>query len=194
MLLPDKVVSAAAAEYSTEEREILLALVHRAIEARLKQETIDPTPPTPHLAELRGAFTTLYLRGRLRGCVGYVAAVYPLYQTVAETAVAAAFGDTRFHPVSAQEAPYLRTEISVLSPVFPIRSEDIEIGKHGLLITKDARRGLLLPQVPVEHGWDRIMFLNQTCCKAGLPPDAWKHGATLEAFVAEVFRENDYIG
>ena len=72
MLLPDKVVSAAAAEYSTEEREILLALVHRAIEARLKQETIDTTPPTPHLAELRGAFTTLYLRGRLRGCVGYV--------------------------------------------------------------------------------------------------------------------------
>ena len=155
----------------------------------MKQEPIDTTAPTPHLGELRGAFTTLHLQGRLRGCVGYVAAVYPLYRTVAETAVAAAFGDTRFNPVGIEEAPHIRTEISVLSPVFPIRPEDIEIGKHGLLITKDSRRGLLLPQVPVEHGWDRLMFLTQTCCKAGLPPDAWKHGATLEAFVAEVFRE-----
>lgn len=187
MLLPDPAVAAGSAEYSAEERQTLLGLVHRSIEARLRQEAMDTTPPTPHLAELRGAFTTLYLQGRLRGCVGYVVAVYPLYRTVAETAVAAAFGDTRFQPVSAEEAPYLRTELSVLSPVFPVRPEEIEIGKHGLLVSQDMCRGLLLPQVPVEHGWDRLTFLAQTCCKAGLSPDAWKHGATLEAFVAEVF-------
>ena len=183
-------VFAVAAGYSAEERELLLRLVHRAIEAKLKHESIDLAPPTPHLGEPRGAFTTLHLQGRLRGCVGYVAAVYPLYRTVAETAVAAAFSDARFHPVTAEEAPLLKVEISIISPLFPIRPEDIEIGKHGLLVTKDMRRGLLLPQVPVEHGWDALTFLAQTCGKAGLPSDAWKQGATLEAFVAEVFAEN----
>jgi len=176
-------------EWSDEERAVLLRLAHCAIEAALRRETLDTTPPTPHLAEMRGAFTTLHLFGNLRGCVGFIVPMYPLYRTVAETAVAAAFSDTRFPPVTETEAPGLVVEISVLSPISPITAEEVVVGRHGLLISKGARRGLLLPQVPLEHGWDRETFLQQTCYKAGFPPDAWKHGATLEAFTAEVFGE-----
>ena len=167
----------------------LLRLAHEAIEAALAGNEVDTTAPTPHLAEMRGAFTTLYLDGRLRGCVGYVMPMYGVYRTIAETAVAAAFYDNRFYPVSAQEAPRLKVNISVLSPLSPITPEEVVVGRHGLLITHKGHRGLLLPQVPVEHAWDRETFLAQTCYKAGLPPDAWKHGASLEAFTAEVFGE-----
>jgi uncharacterized protein (TIGR00296 family) len=91
--------------------------------------------------------------------------------------------------VTAEELPSLTIEISVLSLMQPIAPEDIEIGRHGLLITYGSRRGLLLPQVPVEHGWDATTFLEQTCHKAGLPDDAWQHGATIDAFTAEIFSE-----
>ena len=144
-------------------------------------------PPTPHLAEPRGVFTSLYLRGELRGCVGYVLPTCSVYRAVAETARAAAFDDNRFPPVTAEEAPHLEIELSILSPPQPIRPEEIEVGRHGLLISWHGRRGLLLPQVPVEHAWDRTTFLEQTCRKAGLPADAWQKGATIEAFTAEVF-------
>ena len=177
------------AEYSFQERGLLLQLAHRAIEARLANRDLVLKPPTPHMEEKRGAFTTLHLEGELRGCVGYVIAVYSLYQTVAETAVAAALHDIRFPPVTAEEAPRLKIEISVLSPLCPISPEQIEIGRHGLVITYGTRRGLLLPQVPLEHGWDRLTFLEQTCLKAGSPPDAWRRGAVIEAFTAEVFAE-----
>ena len=177
------------AEWSEEERRVLLDLAHRAIEAALGRKEIDTTAPTEHLAQPRGAFTTLHLKDELRGCVGYVIAAYPLYRTIAETAVAAAFYDTRFNPVTSSEAALLKIEISVLSPLFPVGAEDVEIGRHGLVVSQGGRRGLLLPQVPVEHGWDRVMFLEQTCFKAGLPANAWRQGAMLEAFTAEVFAE-----
>jgi AmmeMemoRadiSam system protein A len=136
---------------------------------------------------MRGAFTTLHLNGRLRGCIGFVVPTHSLYRTVAETAQAAAFEDPRFAPVTGEEAPLLRVEISVLSPVRAIRPEEVIVGLHGLLIAKDGRRGLLLPQVPVDWSWDRETFLSQTCLKAGLPPDAWRQGTDLQAFTAEVF-------
>jgi AmmeMemoRadiSam system protein A len=113
----------------------------------------------------------------------------PVYKAVAETARAAAFEDTRFRPVTREEAPHLEIELSILSPPQTLSPEAIEIGRHGLLITMDERRGLLLPQVPIEHHWDRITFLEQTCRKAGLAIDAWRQGATIEAFTAEVFRD-----
>ena len=178
-----------AAEYSVEERGALLQLAHRAIAARLKGEAIDLTPPSDHLAENRGAFTTLHTGGQLRGCIGYPLAIVPLYRTIAETAAAAAFEDPRFMPVTADELAQLTIEISVLSPLKPIAPEEVEVGRHGLVVSHAGRRGLLLPQVPVEHGWDREMFLAQTCIKAGIAPNAWKHGARLEAFSAEVFGE-----
>jgi AmmeMemoRadiSam system protein A len=177
------------AEYSPEERALLLGLAHRAIQAKLNHQPLATDAPIQHLSELRGAFTTLHLNGELRGCVGYVIPMYPLFRTVAETAVAAAFSDPRFTPVTSDEASRLVVEISVLSPMFPITPDEVEVGKHGLLISLGGRRGLLLPQVPVEHEWDRLTFLEQTCFKAGLPPIAWKQGATLEAFTAEVFGE-----
>lgn len=177
------------AEYSPEERHILLSLAHRSIETALDEQPIDTTPPTEHLAEPRGAFTTLHLLGDLRGCIGYVLPTGSLYQTVAETARAAAFDDPRFRPVTEDEAPYLTIEISVLSVPQPVRPDHIEVGRHGLIVSAGARRGLLLPQVPLQWGWDRETFLAQTCVKAGLPPDKWQHGAEIQAFTAEVFGE-----
>ncbi len=119
--------------------------------------------------------------------MGFVFPVNPLYRTVAETARAAAFDDSRFETVTLEEARNLQIEISVISRLEPIAAEDVEVGRHGLLITLGLNRGLLLPQVPVEHGWDRVTFLEQTCRKAGLPRDAWQRGARLEAFTAEIF-------
>ncbi len=177
-------------EYSREEREILLKLAHEAIASILEEREIPLEAPSAHLAEPRGAFTTLYLRGNLRGCVGYIAAVVPLYETVAETARGAAFEDTRFWPVTREELPELRVSLSILSPVKPIQAEQVRVGEHGLVISQGGYRGLLLPQVAVEHHWDRATFLQQTCRKAGLPLDAWEKGAKIEAFTAEVFGED----
>jgi AmmeMemoRadiSam system protein A len=177
------------AEYSPAERTVLLRLAHQSIEAALEERHLDLSPPSQHLAEYRGAFTTLRHHGRLRGCIGYVFPTQSLYQTVAETARAAAFDDPRFEPVSLAEALTVTIEISVLSPLRPVAAEDVLLGQHGLVVTQGSRRGLLLPQVPIEWDWDRETFLAQTCLKAGLDPDAWRHGAELQAFTAEVFGE-----
>ena len=182
---------ASVQEFPSEERAQLLRLAHDSISSALEHRELALDPPTPHLAELRGAFTSLHLDGELRGCVGYVLPTFPVYRAVAETARAAAFDDNRFPPVTNEEAPHLEIELSILSPAKPISAQEIEIGRHGLLITGHGRRGLLLPQVPVERGWDRITFLEQTCRKAGLPPDAWQKGATIEAFTAEVFGDSN---
>jgi AmmeMemoRadiSam system protein A len=182
-------IASGSSEYTAAERTLLLGLAHRTIEAAIEQRDVDLTPPTEHLAEYRGAFTTLHLQGRLRGCIGYVLPTQSLYQTVAETAKAAAFDDPRFEPVTLAEALAVKIEISVLSPLCRVAAEDVVLGKHGLVITQGSRRGLLLPQVPVEWAWDRETFLAQTCLKAGLDPDAWQHGAELQAFTAEVFGE-----
>lgn len=181
----------APGEYSREERAILLKLAHQSIESAFEHRNVSLRAPTEHLAVKRGAFTTLYICGQMRGCVGYVFAVAALYQTIAETARAAAFEDTRFPPLAIEELPGLEVHLSVLSPLQSIPAEEVEIGRHGLLVSLNARRGLLLPQVPVEHGWDRETFLQQTCRKAGLPLDAWRHGATLEAFTAELFGDKE---
>ena len=184
----------------------LLCLAHDSISSALHHREISLDPPTPHLAEPRGVFTSIYLRHdlpegqpredrrredqrreELRGCVGYVLPTCPVYRAVAETARAAAFDDNRFRPVTIEEAPDLEIELSILSPPQPIQPDEIEVGRHGLLLSWHGQRGLLLPQVPVEHAWDRITFLEQTCRKAGLPLDAWQKGATIEAFTAEVF-------
>ena len=178
---------ASTIEFSPEERLVLLRLAHDAILSALDKRDISLDPPTPHLSEPRGAFTSLYLHRDLRGCVGYVLPVSPVYRAVAETARAAAFDDTRFNPVKFEEARLLQVELSILSPPQAISAEAVEIGRHGLVISMHGSRGLLLPQVPVEHGWDRTTFLEQTCRKAGLPLDAWQKGATIEAFNAEVF-------
>ena len=181
-----------SAAFSLEQRRLLLRIAHLAIEAVLENRIMPDAPPdSPQLAEPRGVFTTLYLHRELRGCVGYASPVVPLYRAVAETARAAAFEDSRFAPVTSDQVANLEVSLSVLSPLFPIRPEAVEIGRHGLVISSGVRRGLLLPQVPVEHGWDRVTFLEQTSRKAGLPLDAWRGNAKIEAFVAEVFSDRD---
>ncbi|SRR6266496_136093 len=188
---PQSEIQGAPQEFSQEERSLLLKLAHQAIASALGRDDVPLDPPSPHLAEPRGAFTTLYWQGSLRGCVGYVEAVASLYRTVIETARAAAFDDTRFWPVTPSELPDLRVSLSILSKPAPILPDQVEIGRHGLIVSRDGNRGLLLPQVPLEHGWDRVTFLEQTCRKAGLPLDAWHKGAVVEAFAAEIFGEEN---
>lgn len=193
-----------APEFSLDQRRTLLGIAHEAILSVVERRPFpEPSPLPPGLSDPRGVFTTLYLRGaqhadlrgglgrQLRGCVGYAMPIAPLYRAVAETARAAAFEDSRFLPVTKEEALKLEVSLSVLSRLFPIHPEEVEVGRHGLVISLGARRGLLLPQVPVEHGWDRETFLEQTCRKAGLPPAAWRKAATVEAFTAEVFADAD---
>src|ERR1700757_527659 len=143
-------------ELSRDERLLLLRLAHRAIEAVVYNRPFFPEIAGPPLTELRGVFTTLYRGVDLRGCVGYVLPVTPLYRAVIETARAAASEDSRFRPIGAEELPELEVSLSILSPLVPIEADRVEVGHHGLLVSMGGRRGLLLPQVPLEHGWDRI--------------------------------------
>lgn len=138
-----------------------------------------------------GAFVTVHKNGALRGCIGYITGIKPIAQAVQELALSAAFHDPRFKPLSAAEYPAIDLEISVLSPIEEVKSiDDIETGRDGLIISKDYNRGLLLPQVAEEYGWDKQTFLEQTCVKAGLHRDAWKDPeAKIEKFTAQVFGE-----
>ena len=188
-------------EFTSEQRHLLLGIARAAIASGLAGQPLpglasassssassSSSSSWPGLMEPRGVFTTLYLGDRLRGCVGYALPIRPLYLAVGETARAAAFEDSRFWPVTTEEAGELRISLSVLSRLFPIAPVQVEVGRHGLLISDGARRGLLLPQVPLEHGWDRETFLDQTCRKAGLPLDTWRRpGVDIQAFIADVF-------
>lgn len=189
---PLNLSSGAITEYDPGERKMMLQIAHEAIIALVEGRDVTFPVPSPHLAEPRGVFTTIYSDGKLRGCVGFPVASLSLFKAVAETARAAASQDPRFARVSLSEARGLRISISILSPLSSITPAEVEIGRHGLVISQGARRGLLLPQVPVEHGWDRNTFLEQICLKAGLPPDAWRSGAHIQAFTAEVFGDSDF--
>jgi AmmeMemoRadiSam system protein A len=178
-------------EFSPDERKQLLALAHEAILSAVENREIPLVGPSSRFTAARGAFTTIYLHKNLRGCVGYAFPIAPLYRTIIETARGAAFEDTRFLPVTLAEAHQLEVSLSILSALKSIRPQEVEIGTHGLLISQHGRRGLLLPQVPLEHGWDRNTFLEETCRKAGLPLDAWRSGAEIEVFSAEIFGDSD---
>jgi AmmeMemoRadiSam system protein A len=182
---------AATPEYSPEERRILLRLAHESISSCLGLQYPSEALQSPHLRENRGVFTTLYVRGNLRGCVGYAVPIAPLFRAVAETARSAAFEDSRFPAITVDEVAELKVSLSVLSPLFDVRPEQVEVGRHGLVVSQGYRRGLLLPQVALEWNWDRETFLAQTCKKAGLPSDAWRLGVQLQAFTAELFGDPD---
>lgn len=169
----------------------MLALARSAIEAAvLRRPLPEVRLASPLLAAPSGAFVSLHQERHLRGCIGQIDAREPLALTVARCAVAAAMEDPRFSPVTEHELAGLELEISVLSPLVPIRPGDVEVGKHGLLVSRGWQRGLLLPQVATQFHWTRERFLEETCHKAGLDPDAWKDpGTHLEAFTAEVFSE-----
>jgi len=178
------------AYFSSEERDELLRIARRATKAYVTEGRMpEEIPSHSKLSAPGAAFVTFRSGGSLRGCIGYTEPHAPLFRTVQECAVAAATEDPRFPRVTPKEMEALRIEISVLTPLMPVRPEDVTVGVHGIMIRKGGKRGLLLPQVAIEQGWDREMFLSQVCGKAGLPPDAWKEDAELFSFTAEVFGE-----
>lgn len=175
---------------SPEDRSELLAIARRAASSFVREGKVpDEAPASPRLSAPGAAFVTLLQEGRLRGCIGYTEAKVPLYRTVQECAVAAATEDPRFPPVGSSDVDSIRIEISVLTPLVPACPEEIEVGVHGVMVRKGGRRGLLLPQVATECGWNRGEFLSHVCRKAGLPSDGWRTGAELYCFTAEVFGE-----
>ena len=181
---------------TSEEKRTLLVIARQMIE-RCVHGTTTVSPDCyeeafrfPALDEPRGAFVTIHARGDLRGCIGYIEGIAPLARAVAENAVSAATRDYRFPRLRVDELPDVTIEISALTPPAPIESVDqIEIGKHGLIVSRGEQRGLLLPQVATEHHMSPEVFLQETCRKAGLPRNAWREGAHVFAFSAEVFSE-----
>lgn len=176
---------------SDTDRAALLRIARAAISARVLRADAPALDVTGTLGRRAGAFVTLRNHGDLRGCIGRVEATAALSRVVAECALAAATEDSRFPPVTPSEVHDLEIEISVLGPLEALTTlDDFDVGRHGLVVSAGWQRGLLLPQVAVERRWDRETFLAQTCHKAGLPRDAWKHGADVWRFEAEVFSDN----
>ena len=175
------------------DRKELLRIARVVIKEHFITGRIPPgAPHRPALLEHLAAFVTLHVDGQLRGCIGQTDPLKPLYRTVAELAIEAALHDGRFEPLRREELPRTKITISVLSAHSPIsHAEEVEVGRHGLLISRGAARGLLLPQVAVEYAWDRQTFLAEACHKAGLPADAWQDPATqIEVFTADVFSDS----
>jgi AmmeMemoRadiSam system protein A len=175
---------------SEHDRQLLLTLAREALAARVGVAPAHVPGPVAILEQPGGAFVTLHHHGELRGCIGHIEPTEPLGKVVPRCAVAAGTTDPRFPPITPHELEELDIEISLLGPLEPIAGpQDIQVGVHGLVVEQRWQRGLLLPQVATEWQWDAETFLAQTCHKAGLARDAWKHGATAFRFEAEVFSE-----
>jgi AmmeMemoRadiSam system protein A len=181
------------ADLSEREKKELLELARGTIKKYLADgERPDPPAGRPVFAEKRGVFVTLHRRGELRGCIGYPLPYKPLGEAVVDNAIASAFEDPRFPPVTAAEMPELDIEISVLTVPRKVTSCDqVQVGRDGIIISKGHMRGLLLPQVPVEQGWDLDQYISYGCRKAGLAQDEWKRGVEIEVFQASVFGEKE---
>jgi AmmeMemoRadiSam system protein A len=179
---------------SDDERQGLLRYARQVIAAHLQGDAPPSAPVVREPHRHAGAFVTLHAADDLRGCIGYPGSDKPIGEVIAECAMASATEDPRFPPVHASELSRLSVEISVLTPIVPIQDVgEIQVGRDGLVVEQGLRRGLLLPQVASEHGWDRETFLAHTCIKAGLRSDAWRKGARVSRFQAEVFGEDEPI-
>ena len=179
-------------ELNAHEQQTLLAIARQAIihGVQTGQEYIEPREEKV-LNQRNGCFVTIKQNGELRGCIGNFQSELPLFKEVAQMAQASATKDPRFYPLKEKDLDNFTLEISVLSPLQKVEDiEEIEVGKHGIYIEKSFYRGVLLPQVALEHNWDRLTFLQQTCLKAGLPTEAWKaDDADIYVFSAQVFGE-----
>ena len=184
----------ARTELDDDDRAGLLALARHEIAARLGMPA-PAVPDRPAFGRPGGAFVTVYVAGELRGCIGIPESAQPVGEVIAHCAAAAAFEDPRFPPIDASELDALGIEISLLGPLTPLLDvSHLEIGRHGLVVEQSWRRGLLLPQVATEHHWTTQEFLRHVCRKAGLPTDAWQHGAALWVFEADVISETRNAG
>jgi AmmeMemoRadiSam system protein A len=181
---------------SVDDKKALLQLARSSIECAIQDKPLPGTDPSQqNLLKPCGAFVTVRVNGELRGCYGYLNAYYPLAQLVQEVGVKAALEDPRFEHVMPDELVSMDLEVSVLEPPVKVEHiEEIEVGVHGLIMETRLHRGLLLPSVATEYGWDREQFLNHTALKAGLSPDAWKaKNVTIYKFTAEKFSESDFV-
>ena len=180
-----------------EQRSRLLQIARSSIESVLNgiRPELNADDYDVDLRRPSGAFVSLHTKGRdLRGCIGSIQPVHPLFHAVSVSAINAAFRDPRFFPLQKTELPHVHIEVSVMSPIVPAMPDDIEVGRDGIIISRGRYAGLLLPQVATEYGWDRHTFLSQTCVKAGLPPDAWRSlDCKIEKFSAEVFGEDESV-
>lgn len=176
---------------SEEDRKAILELTRQGVLHAVCHERPLPTYPTTGIfAERRGVFVTLHVSAKLRGCIGVIEGCTSLGETLARCAADAALHDPRFSRMRMEEMNGLEIEVSLLTPLFPLRPEQVETGVHGLLVERGTRRGLLLPQVAVEHALTRERFLAETCAKAGLPREAWKDPETkLYGFQCEIIGE-----
>ena len=176
-----------------EEKQLLLKAARKSIETLFTEEELPEYDYTEYaiLKESNGAFVTLTIDGRLRGCIGYIVSDKPLYETVCDAAIQAAQSDPRFSPLTEDEFDNIKVEISILSQTFPMKSyDDIVVGKHGLILEEMGIRALLLPQVPIEHNMNKEEFLSALCNKAGIHSDYWKEKTlNINLFTAEVFSE-----
>jgi AmmeMemoRadiSam system protein A len=173
-----------------DEQQRLLMLARRALDARVRGEEPPVIEDTDRVGVPAGAFVTIHRADHLRGCLGRLECDSPLDHVVVHLATIVADSDPRFPPVTAEELAEIEIEISVLTQEREIQSlDEIEIGRHGLVVERGGRRGLLLPQVASDHGFGVTTFVEHTCRKAGLPPDAWRYGARLFVFEALVFEE-----
>jgi AmmeMemoRadiSam system protein A len=175
---------------SPEDQRRLVDLALRALEARVRPAGLPEIDSSLVPDVRRGAFVSIFHDGELRGCLGRLNSQLPIARLVAQLAQAVADSDPRFDRVTPQELAGIGFEISVLRREREIQSiEEIEVGRHGLIVEQGTSRGLLLPQVPTEQGWDREAFLDHTCLKAGLAADAWRRGARIFVFEAQIFGE-----
>lgn len=176
---------------SEESRSALLQWARYAIvEAVSRAQLPADIPQHGIFLERRGVFVTLHVRGRLRGCIGVIETQERLGESIMHCAAGAALRDPRFSPLRTEDLEELLVEISLMSAPVPIHPEEIEIGRHGLIVIGGSRRGLLLPQVATEHRLGRQQFLEEACRKAGLPPEAWRGAGTqILGFTCEVFSE-----
>jgi AmmeMemoRadiSam system protein A len=176
---------------SETDRKNILDLARQAVgEAVCRKCPLKQIPKTGLFESQLGVFVTLHVAGKLRGCIGVIQAKESLGESIVHCAIGAAQDDPRFNPLQPEELWSLAIEVSLLSPVELIQPEQIEIGKHGLLVEQGFRRGLLLPQVAVEHQLSKEEFLKETCRKAGLPQDAWKTpGTRIYGFTCEIIEE-----
>ncbi|MFZ1729938.1 MAG: AmmeMemoRadiSam system protein A [Bacteroidota bacterium] len=173
-------------------RQLLLRTAREAILAQFDGEELPP-PELPYTPEASGVFVTVHVSGNLRGCIGFLELGDGLLDTIAEAARRAAANDPRFYAVREDEMDDCHLEITLLGPIERIDdADDFEIGQHGLTLDCQGRRGLLLPQVPIERGWDKAAFLTGLCQKTRVPDRSWEEpAAILSRFAGVVIREDD---
>ncbi len=182
-------------KFTREQKQKLLLTARLTIHKHLNEKFNKDFPDLSDeiFSEKYGMFVTLTIRGRLRGCIGYVEGIKPIREAVKDLALQSAFKDPRFYPLTLEEFKNIMIEISILYPLEEVKNiEEIEVGKHGIVMERGYSKGLLLPQVATEYGWNREEFLNQTCRKAGMEAFCWENGAKVYKFEAEVFGEEDF--